>query len=72
MTLRTGYSSSEQMLLILKRFCQYLVIKKYFGSQSLSQPCDSSIEKCSAHVRGCYALKIHFIVRLILFRKEYD
>lgn len=70
MARRTGNSSSEQMLLILKRFCQYLVIKKYFGSQSLSQPCDSSIEKCSVHLRGCYALKIHFIVCLILFRER--
>lgn len=29
-----------------------------------------SIEKCSAHLRGCYALEIYFIVYLILFRER--
>ena len=29
-----------------------------------------SAEKCSAHLRGCYALEIYFIVCLILFRER--
>lgn len=61
--LRANVADFEEILSVFSH-------KKYFGSQSLSQPCDSSIGKCSVHVRGCYALKIHFIVCLILSRER--